>query len=182
VINFFFRKLNLSYQELELYGCLFPVIFLLIQALPSLVLLFNFRFLNFYNDLSVKVIGHQWYWTYELGDNLGLEFDSYIINEESFKLGDYRLYEVDNRLILPVNLYVRFILTSTDVIHSWALPGLFLKLDVIRGLIRVFNFKFILLGVFYGQCSEICGANHSFIPVVLEITLFNFFKNWLLFL
>jgi heme/copper-type cytochrome/quinol oxidase subunit 2 len=131
-------------------------------------------------DLTVKVVGHQWYWTYELGDGLGLEFDSYIKGEDYFLNGEYRLLEVDNRLVLPVNITCRFIVTSRDVIHSWALPSFFLKFDAIRGLINVFFYKFNIVGIFFGQCSEICGANHTFMPVVVELTLFDFFKSWLL--
>lgn len=114
-----------------------------------------------------------------MGDNLGFEFDSYILYDDYFFLGNYRLLEVDNRLVLPVDFFIRLILISSDVIHSWSLAPFFLKLDVIRGLLNVLNFNFEMVGIFYGQCSEICGANHSFIPIVLELTLFDFFKNWL---
>lgn len=100
--------------------------------------------------------------------------------EDLFFLGDNRMLEVDNRLVLPVNFFIRFVLTSSDVIHSWSIPVFFLKLDVISGLLNIINFSFDLVGVFYGQCSEICGLNHSFIPIVLELTLFDFFKSWLI--
>lgn len=91
-------------------------------------------------------------------------------------LGDEIFLEVDNHLIVPNDILIRFVATSSDVIHSWGLPNFFLKLDVMSGIISVFNFNFNLLGIFFGQCSEICGANHSFIPIVLEIVLFDFFK------
>jgi len=87
---------------------------------------------------------------------------------------------VDNRLVLPRQTNIRFILTSRDVIHSWALPSFFLKLDAIPGLLTVIPFKFPLTGVYYGQCSEICGANHAFIPIVVEVTHFDLFKTWLI--
>lgn len=87
---------------------------------------------------------------------------------------------MDNRLVIPYIIPIRLILTSADVLHSWALPSFFLKLDVISGVLRVIDIKFDRIGIFYGQCSEICGANHSFIPIVVEVTLFDFFKNWLL--
>jgi len=98
---------------------------------------------------------------------------------EFLNLGDEVFLEVDNRLILPNNLLIRFVATSSDVIHSWSLPNFFLKIDVISGIITVINFNFDILGLFFGQCSEICGINHSFIPIVVEVSLFNFFKLYL---
>lgn len=114
-----------------------------------------------------------------MGDGLGLDFDSYIKSLDSLVLGDFRFLEVDNRLLVPVLLPLRFVITSADVIHSWALPSFFFKFDAIAGLLSVFSMEFSQLGVFYGQCSEICGANHSFIPVVVEVCLFSNFFNWL---
>lgn len=104
-------------------------------------------------------------------------FDSYIKPVEDLVLGDYRLLIVDNRLVLPVDLFIRLIITSSDVIHAWSVPRYFLKLDAVSGNLTVINYSFNTLGLFFGQCSEICGANHSFIPIILEVTLFNFFKN-----
>nr|CAB55572.1 cytochrome oxidase subunit II [Globodera pallida] len=181
VFDYFF-KLELSFGALEFWGCFIPVFFLVFQVCPSLFLLFSSSLLSLCNDLSVKVVAHQWYWSYELGDSLGLSFDSYMVFEDSFFLGDFRLLEVDNRLVLPQGVFCRFVLTSSDVIHSWALPVFFLKVDVMSGLLNILNFNFDLVGVFFGQCSEICGANHSFMPVVLELTLFNFFSSCYLFL
>ena len=91
-------------------------------------------------------------------------------------LGREIFLEVDNRLVLPNDLLIRFVCSSSDVIHAWVLPIFFLKTDVISGLITVFRFNFDILGLFFGQCSEICGINHSFIPIFVEITLFDFFK------
>jgi cytochrome c oxidase subunit 2 len=95
-------------------------------------------------------------------------------------MGDLKFLEVDNRLILPVNYFLHFVLSSSDVIHSWALPSFFIKLDVLSGVITIFDFFFNLSGLFFGQCSEICGANHSFIPIVVELVLLDFFKIWVL--
>lgn len=178
---FFYQKLLLSYVWVEFFSSLIPIFILLFQVFPSLVFLWKSTY--FFNDffLTVKVTGHQWYWSYELSDFLGFEFDSYIKISDVLFLGDFNFLEVDNRLFLPVGFDVRFILTSGDVIHSWALPSFFLKLDCISGLMTVFDYNFFLLGIFYGQCSEICGVNHSFIPVVVELTLFEFFKNFLFF-
>lgn len=170
------QKLNLNYKNVEFFCCLIPIIILIFQIIPSLIILWknNYSFLN--REITLKIIGHQWYWTYELGDLLDFSFDSYLKRVDSFLLGDFSLLEVDNRLILPLGIPVRFILTSRDVIHSWALPSFFLKLDCIPGVLTVFNFLFNSLGIFYGQCSEICGANHSFIPIVVEVVPFNLFK------
>lgn len=92
-------------------------------------------------------------------------------------LGDNFFLTPDNRLVLPYNLLIRFVVTSSDVIHSWGVPIFFLKLDAISGVIRVLNFSIDVLGVFFGQCSEICGVNHSFIPIIVEVVLFDFFKS-----
>lgn len=108
----------------------------------------------------------------------GLEFDSYIKTDDQLSLGDLRLLEVDNRCVLPVETNVRFCITSTDVIHSWAIPRLSVKLDAISGILTTLCYNFPILGIFYGQCSEICGANHSFMPIVLEVTLLENFKLW----
>nr|CDI40119.2 cytochrome c oxidase subunit II [Meloidogyne graminicola] len=177
VINImFFQKINLSYKNVELKCCFFPLLILVLQLIPSLFLFFEMIF--FFEDyfLTLKIIGHQWYWSYEYGDFFSLGFDSYMKDFEYLFLGDEMFLEVDNHLIVPNDMLIRFVATSSDVIHSWGLPNFFLKLDVMSGIMSVFNFNFNLLGIFFGQCSEICGANHSFMPIVLEIVLFDFFK------
>jgi cytochrome c oxidase subunit 2 len=148
--------------------------------LPSLGLLYFYGIMSLERQLSLKVVGHQWYWSYDYGDFSGLDFDSYIKSEDSFFLGDFRQLDVDNRCVLPVSCDVRFCVSSADVIHAWSLSGLCVKVDAISGIISVFYYNFPLVGVFFGQCSEICGANHSFIPVVLEVCLFGLFKDWCL--
>jgi len=145
---------------------------------PSLSLLYYYGLISFNSDLSLKVMGHQWYWRYEYSDFDDINFDSYMKSNDLLLLGDSRLLDVDNRCILPNNINIRFCITSLDVIHSWTIFNFFIKLDAISGIISVFYYNFPILGVFYGQCSEICGANHSFIPIVLEITLFEIFKFW----
>jgi len=129
-------------------------------------------------QLSLKVVGHQWYWSYDYRDLSNLDFDSYIKSLDLLVLGDVRQIDVDYRCVLPSNLNIRFCVSSGDVIHAWALNGLCIKLDAISGIISVFFYNFPVVGVFYGQCSEICGANHSFIPIVLEVTLFSLFSSW----
>lgn len=113
----FSQKLHLSYKGVELACSVFPIVILILQMVPSLYLLwYSNLFLE--RMLTLKVVAHQWYWTYEIGDGLGLDFDSYIKSLDTLVLGDFRFLEVDNRLVVPVNVPVRFVLTSADVIHS----------------------------------------------------------------
>lgn len=177
---FFFKINGFEYQLVEFFCSLLPVFFLLAQIYPSLGLLYYFGLIDSFGDLTVKVIGHQWYWSYDYSDFSGLEFDSYIKSLDLLDYGDYRVLEVDNRCVLPSSLRVRFCITSRDVIHSWTVFSFPLKLDAMSGILRVVYFDFPMVGVYYGQCSEICGVNHSFIPIVLELTLFNLFKFWCL--
>ena len=175
--NYFKRK-KIEYQFGELLCRIFPTIILLMQMVPSLSLLYYYGLINLDRNLTVKVTGHQWYWSYEFSDVPGLEFDSYIKSLDQLELGEPRLLEVDNRCVIPKNTNVRFCITSADVIHSWALSSLAIKLDAISGILRTLCYRFPLVGVFYGQCSEICGANHRFMPIALEVTLIENFKNW----
>lgn len=174
----FFKVEGAEYKIGEFYCSVVPVFVLLLQMLPSLGLLYFFGLLGFFSDLTLKIVGHQWYWSYSFSDFSNLEFDSYMKANERFLEGDLRLLDVDNRCVLPVDCSIFFCITSGDVIHSWTLFNIFLKLDAMRGILSTFFFSFPVVGVFYGQCSEICGANHSFMPVVVEVTLFNFFKVW----
>lgn len=130
--------------------------------------------------LTIKIIGHQWYWSYEYGDiaetldhtvgakDQSYSFDSYIKAEDELISGHLRLLEVDQRLILPTQVHIRLIITSTDVIHSWAVPSLGIKLDCCPGRLNQVGLYIDRPGVFYGQCSEICGINHAFIPICIE--------------
>lgn len=145
---------------------------------PSLSLLYYYGLIYLDSNLTIKVIGHQWYWSYEFRDIPGLEFDSYIKSVDQLELGEPRLLEVDNRCVIPCDVGVRFCITSADVIHSWALPRMAVKLDAISGILSTLTYNFPLVGVYYGQCSEICGANHSFMPIVLEVSLLESFKSW----
>ena len=176
----YFKWKKIEYQFGELMCRIFPTIILLIQIFPSLSLLYYYGLINIDRQITVKVTGHQWYWSYEISDIPGLEFDSYIKSIDQLSYGEHRLLEVDNRCVVPNDTNLRFCISSADVIHSWALSTITIKLDAIRGILSILNYNFPLVGVFYGQCSEICGANHSFIPIALEVTLFDSFKNWCL--
>ena len=172
----FFQKINLNYKLIEFKCCFFPLLILIIQLIPSLFLFFETIF--FLDDffLRLKITGHQWYWSYEFSDLVNYGFDSYIKEFDFMDLGGEIFLDVDNRLILPNNLLVRLVGSSSDVIHSWGIPNFFLKMDVISGIMSVYSFNFEVLGIFFGQCSEICGVNHSFIPIMVEVVLFDFFK------
>ena len=176
--NYYFKSKKIEYQFGELLCRIFPTLILLMQIVPSLRLLYYYGLINLDSNLTVKVTGHQWYWSYEFRDIPGLEFDSYIKSLDQLNLGEPRLLEVDNRCVVPCDTNIRFCITSADVIHSWALPTMSIKLDAISGILSTLCYSFPIVGVFYGQCSEICGANHSFMPIAVEVTLLDNFKSW----
>ena len=173
---------GVEYRIGELLCSLFPTFVLLVQMVPSLSLLYYYGLMNVDSYFSVKVVGHQWYWSYDFRDISGLEFDSYIKSVDLLEVGDLRLLDVDNRCVLPLSLDIRFCISSADVLHAWSVPCFRIKLDAISGMLSVFNYCFPSVGVFYGQCSEICGANHSFMPIVLEVAPFEMFKYWCFFI
>jgi len=164
-------------QEVETIWTILPAIILIFLALPSLRLLYLLDELE-QPSLTIKTIGHQWYWRYEYSDFLNLEFDSYITPTEDLSPGDFRLLEVDNRAVIPLGLEIRTLVTAADVIHSWTIPSLGVKVDAIPGRLNQLSILPTRTGVFYGQCSEICGANHSFIPIVIETVDKSAFINW----
>nr|YP_010939795.1 cytochrome c oxidase subunit II [Charonia tritonis]QJF73048.1 cytochrome c oxidase subunit II [Charonia tritonis]WLF86354.1 cytochrome c oxidase subunit II [Charonia tritonis] len=164
-------------QEIETIWTIIPAFILVFLALPSLRLLY---LLDEVGDcsLTVKSIGHQWYWSYEYSDFLDIEFDSYMIPTNELEPGDFRLLEVDHRVVLPTQTDIRVLVTSADVIHSWTVPSLGVKADAVPGRLNQLSFYIKYPGVFYGQCSEICGANHSFMPIVLEAIPLENFMEW----
>nr|AGN72550.1 cytochrome c oxidase subunit II [Ascaris sp. gibbon-gA] len=176
--SFYFKSKKIEYQFGELLCSVFPTLILVMQMVPSLSLLYYYGLMNLDSSLTVKVTGHQWYWSYEFSDIPGLEFDSYMKSLDQLELGEPRLLEVDNRCVVPCDVNIRFCITSGDVIHSWALPSMSIKLDAMSGILSTLSYSFPVVGVFYGQCFEICGANHSFMPVALEVTLLDNFKSW----
>nr|YP_009992368.1 cytochrome c oxidase subunit II [Melaenornis chocolatinus]QNN90345.1 cytochrome c oxidase subunit II [Melaenornis chocolatinus]QNN90371.1 cytochrome c oxidase subunit II [Melaenornis chocolatinus]QNN90397.1 cytochrome c oxidase subunit II [Melaenornis chocolatinus]QNN90410.1 cytochrome c oxidase subunit II [Melaenornis chocolatinus] len=164
-------------QEIELVWTILPAVVLIMLALPSLRILYMMDEVN-EPDLTLKAIGHQWYWSYEYSDFKDFTFDSYMIPTSDLPLGHFRLLEVDHRVIVPMNSKVRVIVTADDVLHSWAVPSLGVKTDAIPGRLNQTSFLAPRPGVYYGQCSEICGANHSFMPIVVESTPLANFENW----
>nr|QDH07325.1 cytochrome c oxidase subunit II [Ophiarachnella infernalis] len=165
-------------QQIELWWTISPGFILIALAIPSLNLLY-YMDEGTNPNVTVKTIGHQWYWTYEIWDNNYISLDSYMIHLEDYnQAGLPRLLEVDNRLILPTNTDIRVITASTDVIHAWCVPALGLKMDAVPGRLNQIFVNINRPGIFYGQCSEICGANHSFMPIVVEATNNNTFLAW----
>nr|YP_008593234.1 cytochrome c oxidase subunit II [Sepia lycidas]AHX26466.1 cytochrome c oxidase subunit II [Sepia lycidas]BAN81961.1 cytochrome oxidase subunit 2 [Sepia lycidas] len=174
-----FSCLNITEsQKIETIWTMAPAIILIFLALPSLRLLYLLDETN--NPLmTIKTMGHQWYWSYEYSDFINIEFDSYMIPSNELNLGDFRLLETDHHLILPMNTNTRVIVSSTDVIHSWTVPSLGVKVDAIPGRLNQLMLYPTKPGLYYGQCSEICGANHSFMPITLEIVNMKYFIKWL---
>nr|YP_009527948.1 cytochrome c oxidase subunit II [Plutella australiana]AYN50561.1 cytochrome c oxidase subunit II [Plutella australiana] len=176
MFNKYINRFLLEGQMIELIWTILPAITLIFIALPSLRLLYLLDELN--NPLiTLKSIGHQWYWSYEYSDFNNIQFDSYMIPSNDLKINDFRLLDVDNRIILPMNNQIRIMVSATDVIHSWTVPSLGVKIDANPGRLNQTNFYINRPGLFFGQCSEICGANHSFMPIVVEsISIKNFIK------
>nr|ABE47758.1 cytochrome c oxidase II [Theclinesthes serpentata serpentata]ABE47770.1 cytochrome c oxidase II [Theclinesthes serpentata lavara]ABE47774.1 cytochrome c oxidase II [Theclinesthes sulpitius]ABE47760.1 cytochrome c oxidase II [Theclinesthes serpentata serpentata]ABE47762.1 cytochrome c oxidase II [Theclinesthes serpentata serpentata] len=173
--NKFINRFLLEGQMIELIWTILPAITLIFIALPSLRLLYLLDELN--NPLiTIKSIGHQWYWSYEYSDFKNIEFDSYMIND--FNMNNFRLLDVDNRIIIPMNNNIRMLITATDVIHSWTVPAIGVKVDANPGRLNQTSFFINRPGIFFGQCSEICGANHSFMPIMIESISIKNFINW----
>nr|AWI62652.1 cytochrome c oxidase subunit II [Epimeria cornigera] len=172
----FTNRFLLQDQTTEIIWTLIPVFILLAIALPSLQTLYLLDD-PFTPNLTVKSIGHQWFWSYEYSDFPQMEFDSYMLPAEETKTHN-RLLESDNSVLLPTFTKVRMISTSTDVIHAWTVPSLGLKTDSVPGRLNQLIFMIKRPGIFYGQCSEICGANHSFMPIKIEaMPISNFIAN-----
>lgn len=160
-------KYILDAHTLELVWTVVPMVFLLFMAFPSLYILYMTEdSLN--PALILKVIGHQWYWEYEYSlSSARYSYDSYIVSSSSDVY--FRCLDVDNRVCLPVNALTLALVTSADVLHSWTVPSLGVKADATPGRLNSLNLSPSSVGVFYGQCSELCGSNHSFMPIVVEV-------------
>lgn len=166
-------------QSIEIIWTIVPVFILLFIARPSLKALYLLDD-PFTPNLTVKAIGHQWYWSYEYSDFPDLEFRSYIIPQSNLEKENTRLLETDNNIVLPLNTPIRIITTATDVIHAWTIPVLGVKADAVPGRLNQIIFTIKRPGIFYGQCSEICGANHRFIPIKIEAVPIKNFTKWVI--
>nr|YP_010708709.1 cytochrome c oxidase subunit II [Caprella penantis]WCR50875.1 cytochrome c oxidase subunit II [Caprella penantis] len=169
----------LQNQMIEMIWTVAPVFILFIIAVPSLKVLYLMDD-PFSPNLTIKAIGHQWYWSYEYSDFPDIEFNSYMLPSNELSVSESRLLETDNSLVVPVGSKVRVITTAADVIHSWTIPSMGVKADAVPGRLNQTMFSTTRTGLFYGQCSEICGANHSFMPIKMEVVPMKNFSNWLL--
>ncbi len=165
--------------SLEIVWTILPIVILILIAIPSFALLYCFEEIVT-PTVTVKAIGHQWYWSYEYSDYKEgeLNFDSYILAEDDLFLGGLRLLEVDRRLVLPTDTHVRLLASSADVLHSWAVPSLGIKIDCCPGRLNQIAIYIVREGTFYGQCSELCGINHGFIPIVVDAVNHNDYIKW----
>ena len=164
-------------SAIEVIWTVLPVLVLVAIAIPSFRLLYEQQVVP-PADLTVKATGHQWYWTYEYPDQEAISFDSNPIAEKDLKPGQPRLLAVDNEMVVPVNKVVRLISTSDDVLHSWAMPAFGVKIDSVPGRLNEAWFRATKTGVYYGQCSELCGRNHSFMPIAVRVVPEADFKAW----
>jgi cytochrome c oxidase subunit 2 len=173
---------------LEIVWTIIPAILLLIVAIPSFSLLYSSEELT--NPLlTLKAIGHQWYWSYEYSDfataggfvpyEQSIVFDSYMVPTTDLSKGSFRLLEVDNRVLLPINTHIRVLVTAADVLHSWAVPSFGIKIDACPGRLSQGSLFVKREGVYYGQCSEICGVNHGFMPIVIKGVSVDIFTKWI---
>lgn len=169
---------------LEIIWTIIPAIVLVIIAIPSFTLLYSIEE-TIDPSVTLKVIGHQWYWSYEYSDYATLEggeslnFDSYMVSANDLSKGTFRLLEVDNRVLLPTNTHIRVLVTAADVLHSWAIPSFGIKIDACPGRLSQGSLFIKREGVYYGQCSEICGVNHGFMPIVIKGVSTNVYTNWI---
>lgn len=170
-----FNRNWIEHTKLEFYWTCLPAFILLMIALPSIKILYSMdEVLN--TPLTIKVIGHQWYWSYEYSYLMGeVNYDSYMVPTEDLEIGQHRLLEVDAPLYIPTNVDIRLVITGADVIHSFAVPSLAVKADAIPGRLNQSFLNAERVGTYYGQCSEICGSDHSFMPICVKAIPLNAF-------
>nr|YP_009925641.1 cytochrome c oxidase subunit II [Tropidophorus hangnam]QNH82445.1 cytochrome c oxidase subunit II [Tropidophorus hangnam] len=164
-------------QEVEMIWTILPAVILILIALPSLRILYLMDEINS-PHLTIKAMGHQWYWSYEYTDYEDLMFDSYMTPTQDLSPGSFRLLEVDHHMVIPMESPIRMLISAEDVLHSWAVPALGIKTDAVPGRLNQTTFITSHPGLFFGQCSEICGSNHSFMPIVVEAVPLKHFEDW----
>ena len=162
---------------IEIIWTLVPCLILIVMAVPSFKVLYSQDEIP-KADLTIKAIGYQWYWGYEYPDE-NIVFDSYMIDDKDLKEGQPRLLTVDNEVVVPVNKVVKVMITANDVLHAWALPSFGVKRDAVPGRINETWFKADRTGTFYGQCSELCGIKHAFMPITVKVVSEDDYKMWL---
>ena len=162
----------------EVLWTLIPCLILIVMAVPSFKILYKQDTIP-KADITVKAIGYQWYWGYEYPDE-NIFFDSYMIETKDLKENEPRLLAVDNELVVPVNKVVKVMITANDVLHAWALPSFGVKRDAVPGRINETWFKAEKVGTYYGQCSELCGIKHAFMPIEVRVVTEEEYQEWLL--
>jgi cytochrome c oxidase subunit 2 len=172
-------------QTIEIVWTVMPSLVLVVIAAPSFALLYSMEEVVD-PALTIKAIGHQWYWSYEYSDyenDAGekIAFDSYMVPDDELEPGQLRLLEVDNRIVAPTHTYIRMIISAADVLHSWTVPSFGIKCDAVPGRLNQGSIFIQREGVFYGQCSEICGVNHGFMPICVEAVSPEDYTQWALF-
>lgn len=189
VLNFHNTKAPIAHKYanhgtlIELIWTISPALILIAIAFPSFKLLYLMDEV-ISPSMTIKAVGHQWYWSYEYSDFINedgesIEFDSYIVPETDLEDGQLRLLEVDNRVVVPVDTHIRFIVTGQDVIHDFAVPALGLKVDCTPGRLNQTSVLIEREGVYYGQCSEICGVYHGFMPIAIECVSPEKYLSWI---
>ena len=161
----------------EILWTLIPCLILIVMAVPSFKILYKQDTIP-KADLTIKAVGYQWYWGYEYPDE-NIIFDSYMIEEKDLKSDQPRLLSVDNEVVVPVNKVVKVLITANDVLHAWALPSFGVKRDAVPGRINETWFKADRTGTFYGQCSELCGIKHAFMPITVNVVSEEEYNQWL---
>ena len=178
-------------ETLEFWWTVIPSVIIFFIALPALILIYAIETPLAEPVLTMKAVGHQWYWSYEYTDKLDKEvmyqyadksvlLDSYMVAEPDLTLGQKRLLQVDKPAVLPIETQIRIIVTASDVLHSWAIPTLGIKMDAVPGRLNQFYLYIPLQGVYYGQCSELCGVNHGFMPISVYAVKPEIFVEWYL--
>jgi cytochrome c oxidase subunit II len=162
---------------LEIAWTAVPVLILVVIAIPSFKLLY-YQDIVPDADLTIKAVGHQWYWSYEYPDNGNFTFDSYMVADADLQPDQPRLLATDTAVVLPVGTTVRVLVTATDVLHSWAVPAFGVKMDAVPGRINETWLRIEEPGTYYGQCSELCGTNHGFMPIMVEAVSKDEFEAW----
>lgn len=184
ILVYNYRHNLISYKDtthgtvIELIWTILPALILVAIAIPSFRVLYLSDEILVPN-LTVKAVGHQWYWSYDLDDLMqNLSFESYMVGTDELEKGQLRLLEVDNSLVLPIGTIIRVLTVSTDVIHSFAVPSLGIKVDAMPGRLNQTTVLINRLGSFYGQCSELCGAQHAFMPIRIDGVTTGQFIGW----
>jgi cytochrome c oxidase subunit 2 len=169
---------------IEVIWTMVPALILVGIAIPSFALLYSVDEVVD-PSVTIKIIGHQWYWSYEYSDYTNndtgdsIAFDSYIVPDDELVRGQYRLLEVDNRVRMPIDTHIRLVITAADVLHCWTIPSFGVKLDACPGRLNQVSLYVMRIGTYFGQCSEICGVNHGFIPIVVEAVSMKDYITWL---